>query len=245
MTGAPSMRIAKFIAAAGICSRRQAEVLIEEGKVKVNGKTIDSPALNVSEADSILVNNKPIFVQSTPRLWLYHKPAGLVTTHKDPQGRPTVFSALPADMPRVISVGRLDLNSEGLLLLSTSGDLARALELPSTGMPRTYRARIFGTPKQRELNMLADGVQISGVKYGPIQVNFEKTSASNIWVEVTLHEGKNREIRKVFEHIGHPVSRLIRTAYGPFALDDLAKGQVKEISEKRIHKALKDYDIML
>ena len=236
-------RIAKRIAAAGICSRREAEALIADGKVKVNGHYIDSPALNVTDDDKIEVRGRPIFAPSKTRLWLYHKPPGLLTTHKDPEGRPTVFDHLPASLPRVISVGRLDMNSEGLLLLTTSGDLARTLELPKTGLPRSYRVRIFGIPTNKHIKQLKDGLTIEGTRYGPIETHIETSTKSNCWVSVTLHEGKNREIRRVFEHLGFQVSRLLRTDYGPFKLGELARGQVKEMPGHTFERLLKSYDI--
>lgn len=231
-------RIAKRIAAAGICSRREAERLIGERKVKVNGEVIDSPALNVSDADKIEVNNRPIFAPNATRLWLYHKPTGMLTTHKDPEGRPTVFANLPKSMPRVISVGRLDMNSEGLLLLTTNGELSRSLELPSTGLARSYRVRIFGEPSAHHIKRLKDGLTIGTVRYGPIDAVVEHGDKSNCWVQVTLHEGKNREIRRVFEHLGFKVSRLIRTDYGPFTLGTIKRGDCKEIPTQTLTRLL-------
>lgn len=236
----PTERIAKRIAASGICSRREAERLIEDGKVQVNGEVIRSPALNVSEEDSIKVRGKLISKPSKARLWLYHKPAGLLTTHSDPEGRPTVFSQLPASLPRVISVGRLDLPSEGLLLLTTSGELARKLELPATGLARTYRVRIFGTPTPAQLDRLEKGVTVDGIRYGSIKATIHQETKSNCWLEVTLHEGKNREIRKVFEHLGYRVSRLLRISYGPFTLGDLPKHGLKEVDTAMLTRLLKD-----
>lgn len=240
-----SERLAKRIASAGICSRRDAEKLIENGEVKVNGEVIRSPATNVSASDVVEVKGKTISTPDHTRLWLYHKPSGLLTTHKDPKGRPTVFASLPKSMPRVISVGRLDLNSEGLLLLTNSGDLARTLELPKTGLPRTYHARMFGTLSEREIKTLDAGIAIDGIHYGSIQVKPIRKTSSNSWVEVTLHEGKNREIRKVFEHLNHPVSRLIRTSYGPFELRDLPKGHIQEIPFQAMSERLKACGVTL
>lgn len=227
-------RIAKVIARAGICSRREAERLIETGKVKVNGERITSAALNVTDADVIHVAGRQVEAPDSTRLWLYHKPAGLVTTHRDTEGRPTVFSALPREMPRVISVGRLDLNTEGLLLLTNDGELARFMELPSTGWKRRYRARVFGLVTEAALAPLAKGITIEGVRYAPIETHIEPSTGRNCWVTVTLTEGKNREIRKVFEHIGCKVSRLMRLAYGPFQLGSLAAGEVREVPRKVI-----------
>ncbi len=231
-------RIAKVIARGGVCSRREAEKLIELGQVSVNGERITSPALNVTSDDVITVRGKVLADSEGSRLWLYHKPQGLVTTHSDPEGRPTVFSSLPDNLPRVISVGRLDLNTEGLLLLTNDGALARHMELPSTGWKRRYRARVFGLVNEAVLAPLAKGITIEGVRYAPIETQIEKSTGRNSWVIVTLTEGKNREIRKVFEHLGCKVSRLIRTTYGPFALGSLATGELKEVPRKVIVEQL-------
>jgi 23S rRNA pseudouridine2605 synthase len=228
-----SMRIAKRLADAGLCSRREAERWIEMGRVAVNGVVLHTPAVVVSESDTIAVDGKPLQSTQAPRLWRYHKPLGLVTTHRDPEGRPTVFASLPPGMPRVVSVGRLDLNSEGLLLLTTSGELAREMEHPSTGLARRYRVRLRGKPKEKDLVHLAAGITIDGVRYRGIQVSVEpnQSGGANYWAEVTLSEGKNREIRRVFEHLGHPVSRLIRVAYGPYELHDLRAGEIAEVKK--------------
>jgi 23S rRNA pseudouridine2605 synthase len=231
-------RIAKVLARAGVCSRRDAEKLIAEGRVKVDGKVIDSPALNVTAANRIEVNGKPLPQAEPPRLWLYHKPAGLVTTHRDPQGRTTVFASLPKTLPRVISVGRLDYSSEGLLLLTNDGGLARKLELPATGWVRRYRVRSFGRPSDAAIARLQKGMTIDGVEYGPIEVTVERDRGDNSWLVVSLREGKNREIRKVLEHFGHQVSRLIRVAYGPFQLGQLGEGAVREVSPKVLREQL-------
>ncbi|MBI1274616.1 pseudouridine synthase [bacterium] len=232
-------RIAKRMARAGLCSRREAEAWIEQGRVSVDGKTIKSPALDVGPESVITVDGKPLAGAEQTRLWLYHKPRGLVTTNRDPEGRPTVFDHLPPGMPRTMSVGRLDMDSEGLLLLTNDGELARALELPATGWIRRYRVRIYSTPTPETIAKLAKGVTVEDVRYGPIKVQLEdkptpkdQPKGRNIWVNVTLSEGKNREIRRVFEHVGHPVSRLIRVGYGAFTLGNLPEGQVKEISGK-------------
>jgi 23S rRNA pseudouridine2605 synthase len=225
-------RLAKVIARHGIASRRGAEELIAAGKVMVNGKKVTSPALNVTEEDLVSVAGQTLQEKEPARLWLYHKPPGLVTTHRDPQGRPTVFEHLPPGMPRVISVGRLDLTSEGLLLLTNDGAMARHMEHPQTGWRRRYRVRLFGTPSERSLAALARGMTVDGVRYQPVEADVESANKSNAWLSVTLSEGKNREIRKLFEHLGHPVSRLIRVAYGPFQLGSLPAGEVKEISRK-------------
>ncbi len=223
-------RIAKVIARAGYCSRRDAEKLILEGKVTLNGKIVDSPALNVSINDDIAINGKLLNKISNERLWLFYKPVGVITTHKDPQGRPTVFELLPKSMPRVVSVGRLDLNTEGLLLLTNSGELARQFELPSNGLKRVYRCRVFGKITPNIISALAKGVTVDGVRYGKIIVRTEKEQTSmNNWISVELTEGKNREIRKVFEHFDLKVNRLIRTNYGSYSLDGLKIGESREV----------------
>lgn len=227
-----SERLAKRIAGAGVCSRREAEKLIEEGRVKVNGKTVKTPAFNVTADDAVIVNGKLLAAQDKMRLWLYHKPAGLITTHKDPQGRPTVFAALPKGMPRVISIGRLDLNSEGLLLLTNSGALARKLELPSTGWIRRYRARVFGKITPSMIAEMKKGIVADGVHYGSVEAVIDSEKGDNTWLTVALTEGKNREIRKIFEHFGCKVSRLLRLSYGPFQLGSLPKGDIKEVPSK-------------
>jgi len=225
-------RIAKRIARAGLCSRREAEAWIAEGRVKVNGKKISSPALNVSEGDAIVVDGKLLQASDPTRLWLYHKPTGLMTTHKDPEGRPTVFAALPKELGRVISIGRLDLNSEGLLLLTNDGGLARKLELPSTGWIRRYRVRAYGGITPSMLAGMKAGVSIDGVNYGSVEAVLDSQKGNNSWLTVALTEGKNREIRKIFEHYGCKVSRLMRLSYGPFQLGSLPKGEVKEVTGK-------------
>ncbi len=237
-SSAESERIAKFLARAGVCSRRDAERLIEEGRVKLNGKVLDTPAVKVSANDKILVDGRPIGAPEATRLWRYHKPAGLVTTHRDPAGRPTVFERLPANMPRVVSVGRLDLTSEGLLLLTNDGALARKLELPSNGWKRRYRARAFGTIAQEELDKLAKGLEVEGVRYGPIEAQLERQRGANAWIALGLAEGKNREVRRVLEALGLRVNRLIRIAYGPFQLGALAPGAVEEIPGKVIREQI-------
>lgn len=221
-------RIAKALARAGVCSRRDAERLIADGRVSVNGKRLDTPAFKVTAQDDIRVDGKRVVAAEPTRLWRYHKPPGLVTTHRDPQGRPTVFEHLPPGLPRVISVGRLDLTSEGLLLLTNDGALARTLELPSTGWVRRYRARAFGTVTQTELDQLKDGITVDGVRYGPIDAKLERPGA-NSWIAVSISEGKNREVRRVLEAIGLKVNRLIRVAYGPFELGKLEPGEAEEI----------------
>src|SRR4051794_21448343 len=217
-------RIAKVIARAGLASRREAEAWIAAGRVSVNGKAISSPALNVTARDRIAVDGNPLPRRSRTRLFRYNKPRGLVTTHSDPEGRPTIFRALPKHLPRLISIGRLDMNTEGLLLLTNDGGLARVLELPATGWLRRYRVRVFGRVTQETLDGLKKGVVIEGVHYGPIEATLERQLESNAWIELGLREGKNREVRRVMESLGLKVSRLIRVSYGPFELGDVAEG---------------------
>jgi len=241
-------RIAKFLSSAGVCSRRDAERLIGEGRVSVNGETLTTPAVLVGEKDVVRVDGNKINANhrdSAARLWVYHKPAGLVTSHKDEKGRDTVFDHLPRSMPRVISVGRLDLDSEGLLLLTTSGALARAMELPKNAQERVYRVRIRGTPMETHLNKLARGVIVDGVKYQPIDavLDSQKTDGRNKWLTVTLREGKNREIRRIFDSFDLPVSRLIRTAYGRFELGDLKEGAVKEVPPVQVAKLMNELGV--
>jgi 23S rRNA pseudouridine2605 synthase len=236
-------RIAKLIARAGVCSRREAERWILAGRVSVGGTVLASPATNVSDDDDIRIDGKPIPARERPRLWRYHKPKGLITTHKDERGRETVFAHLPKDMPRVVSVGRLDLNSEGLLLLTNDGTLARALELPERGWLRRYRVRVHGAPEAKDLAALEKGVTIAGVKYGAIRAAIDKVQGSNAWLTVSLGEGKNREVRRVMEHLGLSVTRLIRVAYGPFQLGHLARGETAEVQRKVVTEQVgKDAD---
>jgi len=230
MTQEKGIRIAKVIAASGHCSRREAEELIAEGRVKVNGATIDSPATFITD-HSIKIDDKLIASKQAVRLWLFHKPIGVLTTSKDPQNRKTIFDMLPKDMPRTISVGRLDFNTEGLLLLTTSGPLARHMELPKNKWVRNYRARVFGKINEERLHKLERGITVDGVRYGSIKVEVEVIKGANSWLKISLEEGKNREIRKVMEHLGLRVNRLIRTSYGPFKLGDLPVCAVKEITK--------------
>lgn len=231
-TGKSGERVAKAMARAGVCSRRDAEKMILEGRVAVDGEVLTSPARNVTDDNVVTVDGKPIAAKEQTRLWRYHKPSGLVTTHKDPLGRPTVFINLPKNLPRVVSVGRLDFNSEGLLLLTNDGEMARRLELPASGWTRTYRARLFGKVNQADLEKLATGITIDGVQYGPIIADLERAKGMYAWVSVKLTEGKNREVKRVMERLGFKVARLIRVQYGPFHLGHLPEGGVEEIPAK-------------
>ena len=232
------MRIAKAIAHAGLCSRRDAEAWIAAGRVAVNGKVLTTPACVVTPGDKIMVDGKPLPEAQGARLWRYHKRRGLVTSHKDPQGRKTVFEALPPELPRVVSVGRLDLNTEGLLLLTTDGALARHLELPSTGWLRRYRVRAHGRVTQDALDHLRQGITIDGVQYGSVEARIDREQGSNIWLTIALREGKNREVKRIAEHLGLTVNRLIRVSFGPFALGDLPEGAVEEVKRRVIAEQL-------
>lgn len=231
-------RIAKFLSRAGVASRREAERLIEQGVVTVDGETLTTPAFLVTPDMDIRLDGTRVGKPEAPRLWRYHKPDGLVTTHKDPQGRPTVFEAVAGKLPRVISIGRLDLTTEGLLLLTNSGALARRLELPSTGWTRRYRVRAYGRTTQGKLDALKDGVEIDGVSYGPIRASLDQTQGGNQWITLAINEGKNREVRNVMRHLGMQVNRLIRIAYGPFQLGKLAKGDIEEVPAKQLKEQL-------
>jgi 23S rRNA pseudouridine2605 synthase len=226
---AAPQRIAKVLARAGLCSRRDAERWVAEGRVAVDGKVLTSPAVNVTDASDIRVDGHPLPEPERARLWRYHKPAGLVTTHRDEKGRATVFAALPKELPRLISIGRLDLNSEGLLLLTNDGALARRLELPATGWIRRYKVRVHGFIDEARLVSLEKGVTIDGIAYGAIRAQLERQQGSNAWLAFALREGKNREVRKVLEHLGYPVTRLIRLSYGPFQLGHLSRGDIEEV----------------
>ena len=231
-------RIAKVMARAGLCSRRDAEAWIAEGRVVVNGKTLDSPAFNVTPEDDVRVDGKPLAAPERTRLFLYNKPRGLATTARDPQGRPTIFEQLPQDLPRVVAVGRLDINTEGLMLLTNDGGLARVLELPSTGWLRRYRVRAHGEIAQAPLDALREGVTIDGVDYAGIEAALDRAQGSNVWMTMGLREGKNREIKKVLEHLGLAVNRLIRISFGPFQLGDLEEGAVEEVRTRVLRDQL-------
>lgn len=233
-----SERIAKFIARSGVCSRRQAEELILRKRITVNGEVVESPAFNVEGNEKILLDGEKLPAIENTRMWVYYKPTGLVTTHKDEQGRPTVFENLPEGLPRVISVGRLDLNSEGLLLLTNSGELSRRLELPSNSWSRRYKVKVHGRINRDKLAELEQGVTIDGIRYGSIKAEVESEQGTNTWLSVTLQEGKNREIRKVMKFIGLDVARLIRLSYGPFQLGSLKKGEVREVPQKVLKEQL-------
>jgi 23S rRNA pseudouridine2605 synthase len=232
--GKEPQRIAKLLARAGIASRREIERMIEEGRVAIDGTAIDTPATLLTSLDKVTVDGKPVAAPEPTRLFLYHKPAGLLTTERDPKGRPTIYDKLPDGLPRVMPVGRLDLNTEGLLLLTTDGEFKRQLELPSTGIERTYRARAYGNISQEQLEDLIEGIEIEGIRYGSIDANLERRTGANVWIEMKLKEGKNREVRNVLEHLGLRVSRLIRIGYGAFELGDLAPGEVGEILQNQL-----------
>lgn len=239
-------RIAKLLARAGVASRRDVERMIAEGRVRLNDEVVTTPATLLKNLKGVSVDGKLIAAAAPARLFRFHKPDGLITAERDPAGRPTIYTALrnalPVGTPRVMPVGRLDLNTEGLLLLTNDGELKRAMELPATGVPRTYRARTFGDISQERLEELIEGITIDEVRYGPIDANMERRTGRNQWIELTLTEGKNREVRRVLEHLGLQVSRLLRTAYGPFRLDDLPRGaaeEVRQVDVERFRKSLK------
>ena len=233
-------RIAKLLARAGVASRREVERMIAEGRIAKDGARIETPATILPNLRGVTVDGKPVAKAEPTRLFRFHKPAGLITAERDPAGRPTIYAALrnalPPGTPRLMPIGRLDLNTEGLLLLTNDGEFKRELELPATGVPRTYRARTYGDISQARLEDLMDGITIDGTRYGPIDANMERRTGRNQWIELTLTEGKNREVRRVLEYLGLEVSRLIRTAYGPFVLGDLAKGQAVEVRKEDLER---------
>ena len=233
-------RIAKLLARAGVASRREVERMIADGRIALNGEKLATPATILPNLKGVTVDGKPVGRAERTRLFRFHKPAGLLTAERDPKDRPTIYAALrnalPADTPRLMPVGRLDLNTEGLLLLTNDGELKRAMELPANEVPRTYRARAFGEVSQAQLEDLMDGINIDGVRYGPIDANLERRTGRNQWIEMTLTEGKNREVRRVLEHLGLKVSRLMRTAYGPFALRDLPRGAADEVKKHDLER---------
>ncbi len=239
-------RIAKLLARAGVASRREVERMIAEGRIRLNDVVVTTPATILPNLKGVTVDGKPVKAPEPARLFAFHKPAGLITAERDPAGRPTIYTALrnalPQGTPRLMPVGRLDYNTEGLLLLTNDGELKRAMELPSSGIPRTYRARTFGDISQAELEELIEGIEIDGVRYGRIDANMERRTGRNQWVEMTITEGKNREVRRVLEHFGLEVSRLIRTAYGPFELLNLPRGaaiEIRQVDVERFRKGLK------
>ncbi|MCJ8157650.1 pseudouridine synthase [Sphingomonas sp. LaA6.9] len=222
-------RIAKLLARAGIASRREIERMIAEGRIALNGDVLDTPATILTSLHGITVDGQPVKQAPPAKLFRFHKPSGVLTTERDPKGRPTIYDRLPKGLPRLMPVGRLDLNTEGLLLLTNDGELKRQLELPKTGVVRTYRARAYGDVTQAQLEDLIEGIEIDGIRYGSIDANLERRTGANTWIEMKLTEGKNREVRRVLEYLGLKVSRLIRTSYGPFELADLPIGEVDEI----------------
>ena len=234
-----SQRIAKLLARAGIASRREIERMIAERRIALDGVPLETPATIVSSLQGITVDGAPVAAAEPMRLFRFHKPAGLLTAERDMRGRATIYDKLPVDMPRTVPVGRLDLGTEGLLLMTTDGALKRRLELPSTGVPRSYRARAYGPVTQAQLEDLIHGIEIEGVRYGAIDANLERRTGTNVWIEMTLKEGKNREVRRVLEHLGLRVSRLIRTGYGPFTLGDLPAGEVEEVKQHELVEFLK------
>ena len=233
-------RIAKLLARAGVASRREVERMIGEGRIALNGNVVDTPATILPSLAGVTVDGQPVAKPEAPRLFRFHKPAGLITAERDPRGRPTIYAALrnalPPGTPRLMPIGRLDLNTEGLLLLTNDGELKRAMELPSSGIPRTYRARTYGDVSQSQLEDLMEGVTIDGMYYSRIDANMERRTGRNQWIELTLTEGKNREVRRVLEHLGLEVSRLLRTSYGPFHLLDLQRGQTAEIRQVDVER---------
>lgn len=234
-------RIAKVLARAGVCSRREAERMIAYGRVAVDGTVLTSPAINVTRKNVITVDGRPIAPAEQTRVWRYHKAPGTITAARDPQGRPTVFDRLPEDMPRVVSVGRLDFNTEGLLLLTNDGELARYLELPRNAWTRRYRVKVNGRVDRKKLTSVASGTTIDGVRYGPVRIEVESDEGENHWLSVTVREGKNREVRNIMTHLGLKVARLVRVEYGPFSLGALPRGGIEEVPQKMLKKALREF----
>lgn len=235
-------RIAKLLARAGVASRREIERMIEDRRIALDGVPLETPATIVTSLKGVTVDGNPVAAPEPTRLFRYHKSPGPLTAERDMKGRATIYDKLPRDMPRTVPVGRLDLNTEGLLLMTTDGALKRRLELPATGIPRSYRARAYGPITQAQLEELIHGIEIDGVRYGQIDANLERRTGTNVWIEMTLKEGKNREVRRVLEHLGLRVSRLIRTRYGPFALEDLPMGGVEEVKQNELVAFLKELD---
>jgi 23S rRNA pseudouridine2605 synthase len=227
-------RIAKLLARAGVASRREIERMIAEGRIAIEGKILDTPATVLKSLHGVTVDGKPVEAPEAARLFLFHKPTGFLTTERDPRGRPTIYDRLPEGLPRLVPVGRLDMNTEGLLLMTTDGGLKRQLELPSSGVPRIYRARAYGEVSQDQLEALIEGVEIDGIRYGQIDANLERRTGRNVWIEMRLTEGKNREVRRVLEYLGLQVSRLIRVAYGPFVLGELPAGEIGEVKQHEL-----------
>jgi 23S rRNA pseudouridine2605 synthase len=234
-SGGEPQRIAKLLARAGIGSRREVERMIAEGRIAIDGAVLTTPATLVSTLAGVTYDGRPVRAAKATRLYRFHKPAGCLTAATDPKGRPTIYDRLPPGLPRLMPVGRLDYTTEGLLLLTNDGELKRQLELPATGIPRTYRARAFGDVSQDRLEQLAEGITIDGIRYGSIDANLERSRGHNSWIEMTLTEGKNREVRRVLEHLGLQVSRLIRVSYGPFTLDGLAAGAVDVVDRDELY----------
>jgi len=234
-------RIAKLLARAGIASRREIERMIADGRIAIEGVKVTTPATLLSDLKGVTYDGRPVRAPAASRLYRFYKPAGCLTAEIDPKGRPTIYDRLPAGLPRLIPVGRLDYSTEGLLLMTNDGELKRQLELPSSGVRRTYRARAFGDVSQEELERLAEGIRIEGINYGSIDANLERRTGRNCWIEMSLTEGKNREVRRVLEHLGMKVSRLIRTAYGPFTLDGLAPGMADQVERERLFEFRKTH----
>lgn len=242
MTIQEPQRIAKLLARAGIASRREIERMIADRRIAIDGIAVETPATILTSLDGVTVDGKPVRPPKAARLFRFHKPNGVLTTERDPKGRRTIYDVLPKGLPRLVPVGRLDFNTEGLLLMTTDGGLKRQLELPSTGVPRTYRARAYGQVSQAQLEDLIDGIEIDGIRYGSIDANMERRTGANLWVELTLTEGKNREVRRVLEYLGLEVSRLIRTSYGPFQLAGLEKGAVAEVDRNDLFRFRKELE---